>query len=361
MDPQGWAGLRQVRWGWGFVLGLAIALMLGLGAGARANMANPAQPGDLLSEPWADVATLAIRHEDLRLDLRPLDRGQRARIQATYHLHNPGAAATVPLLFVAPSLDSATVMLNGTQPIPATATAAPTIPPEWASEVLRAPAGLEFVVPLPSGDSTLTVAYAGLPSSDDAGVYRAYTLDYWLAPARQWQSFGTLTVDVLVPPAWRTDLEPALPQVAPQHWRHTFDSLPADLLTVTTYPVVGPLVAGLRLGLRLGGLAVAVGVTGWLYYRLGRLSQGQGWSGGGLVLTFLLAVPLSVPLMWGLGGLGVVAAESLLVAGRLGMGYGYARMVLLVLAGLATVPVGLGVASGGFVLGRVRHRPSRRS
>lgn len=337
---------------------MAWGLALGLGSGAKANMANPARPGDLLSEPWADVANIAIRHEDLRLDLRPLATEPHAHIQATYHLHNPGPAATLPLLFVAPSLESATVILDGTQPIAANPTAAPTIPPNWEPDLPREPEGLEFAVPLASGDHTLTVAYQGLPSSDDAGVYRAYTLEYWLSPARQWQSFGTLTVDVFAPPNWATVLEPDLPPVAPNHWQRTFKALPGDTLTVTSHPVVEPLLAGLRLGLVLVGLALAMGITGWLYYGLGTLSQRWGWSGGILVLTFLLTIPLSVPLMWAVAGAGAWAAESLLVARHLGVGYSYSRMLLMVMAGLAAMPVGLVLASSGFVWGRVRHRPS---
>ena len=227
--------------------GLLTAGLLSLPHPVIANMANPEQPGDLLTEPWTDVATLEIQHEDLVLDLRPVETERLAQIKATYIINNPGEATTVSLLFAAPGLEKGTVTLDETQAIAATQTDAPNIPEDWGNLDFRQPLqGLQFEVPLSPGEHAIAVEYQGAPSSDDIDLYRQYTLEYWLAPAQQWSFFGTLTVDVFAPADWVTTLTPDLPAVAPEHWQNTFEGLPAEALTITTHPVVPPLVSFLR-------------------------------------------------------------------------------------------------------------------
>ncbi|MEM6716718.1 MAG: hypothetical protein AAF622_16740 [Cyanobacteria bacterium P01_C01_bin.147] len=337
--------------------GLLVALLLSLPRPAIANMANPERPGDLLTEPWTDVANLEIQHEDLVLDLRPVETTLLADIQATYTINNPGEATTVALLFVAPGLATGTVTLDGTQVIAATQTDAPDVPADWGNRNFRqALQGLQFEVLLSPGEHAIAVAYQGVPSSDDGDFYRQYTLEYWLAPARQWQAFGTLTVDVFAPVGWVTTLTPDLPAVASEHWQNTFEGLPANALTVTTHPVVPPFVSFLRVVLPVIGIAIAFALTFWLYRWLGQLSQRQDWSGGWLVLTFLLVIPLSIPLFWAVGGTGIWAAEALLKSAHLGVGYSYSRVILLAMGGLVAVPTGLLVAIFSFVMGRVSRR-----
>ncbi|MEM6518626.1 MAG: hypothetical protein AAF722_04740 [Cyanobacteria bacterium P01_C01_bin.70] len=324
---------------------------------ATANMANPEQSGDLLTEPWTDVANLDIQHEDLVLDLRSLEDNFLAEITATYLIDNPGAATTVPLLFAAPGLEIGSVVLDNQQAIAATPTETLTIPEDWdTKDFLRPLKGLRFEVPLSPGEHTITVNYQGAPSSDDVDLYRQYTLEYWLAPALQWRSFGTLTVDVLAPLRWETIVKPQLSLIAPAHWQQTFEGLPSDVLTVSARPLLSPLVGILRLVCQVGGVAIAFVVTFWLYRWLGRLSQQQNWSSSWLVLAFLLVIPLSVPLFWGCGGLGIWAAESLLDGQYLAVTYRYSRMVLFLLLGLVAVPTGLIVAVFGFIRGRASGR-----
>uniref|UniRef100_A0A8T6QXA4 Uncharacterized protein n=2 Tax=Cyanophyceae TaxID=3028117 RepID=A0A8T6QXA4_9CYAN len=346
---------RSLPW---LLSGLGLVWAIALLPPAQANMANPEWPGHLLTEPWTDVATLAIVHEDLVLDLRPLETERYAHIQATYTINNPGEATTVALLFAAPGLESGTVTLDGTQAIAATPTAAPTIPDDWDdASFYQEVQGLEFQVPLSSGQHEIAVNYQGLPSSDDAGVYREYTLQYWLAPARQWQSFGTLTVDVFAPSNWETMFDPDLAGVEAGHWQQTFDGLPGDVLTIASRPLISP-IAGFLRGLSLVvGVAIAFAVTGWLYYWLGGISQRHAWSGGGLVLTFLLVMPLSIPLFWGLSGLGVWGSESLLSGAHLGVSYRYSRMMMMLLGGVIAAPAGLLTAIFGFVYGRQQRPP----
>ena len=342
--------------------GLLTAGLLSLPHPVIANMANPEQPGDLLTEPWTDVATLEIQHEDLVLDLRPVETERLAQIKATYIINNPGEATTVSLLFAAPGLEKGTVTLDETQAIAATQTDAPNIPEDWGNLDFRQPLqGLQFEVPLSPGEHAIAVEYQGAPSSDDIDLYRQYTLEYWLAPAQQWSFFGTLTVDVFAPADWVTTLTPDLPAVAPEHWQNTFEGLPAEALTVTTHPVVPRLVSFLRVILPMVGIAIAFAITFWIYRWLGRLSQRQNWSGGWLVLTFLLVMPLSIPLFWALGGTGVWVAEALLDSTHLGVGYSYSRMILFAMGGLVAVPTGLLVAIFSFVMGRVSSRKSKQA
>ena len=109
------------------------------------------------------------------------------------------------------------------------------------------------------------------------------------------------------------------------------------------------------------GIAIAFAITFWIYRWLGRLSQRQNWSGGWLVLTFLLVMPLSIPLFWALGGTGVWVAEALLDSTHLGVGYSYSRMILFAMGGLVAVPTGLLVAIFSFVMGRVSSRKSKQA
>ncbi|MEM6835981.1 MAG: hypothetical protein AAF609_03915 [Cyanobacteria bacterium P01_C01_bin.120] len=341
--------LRLTLW---LLAGLFLISMQGTRP-AIANMANPEQPGDLLTEPWADVANLDIQHEDLILDLRSVEDDVLAEITATYLINNPGTATTVPLLFVTPGLKMGAVVLDNQQAIAAAPTDAPAIPEAWNRREFSQPLkGLRFNVPLGSGEHSITVDYQGLPSRSDVDLYRQYVLEYWLAPALQWRSFGTLTVDVFAPSDWETMLTPNLNLIEPGHWQQTFEGLPSDVLTVNARPLLSPPVRILRLVCRVGGVVIAFTATFWLYRWLGRLSQQQNWSRRWLVIRLLLVMPLSMPLFWSCGALGVWASESLVAGRHLAMTYTYSRLILSLLLSLVAMPTGLIVAFLGFYRGR---------
>ena len=319
---------------------------------AIANMASPFVAGDMLTEPWADVSTLDILHEDLVFDLRPLAEREPAQITATYQINNPGAATAIELLFVAPGLATGQVMLNDQQTIAATRIGVPEIPAEWNIDGPQSVNGLQFQVPLSPGEQAITVQYTGQPDSDDRDIYRVYDLTYWLSPARQWHSFGTLTVDVFAPAGWQAEFEPDLPLLAQQHWQATFTELPADQLTLTTYLTPSRWLSLLRLALLVGGVAVAAVMTWQAYYRLGRFSQRAQWSGGLLVLACLFWIPLSIPLVWGISALGAGAAEQLLDQQQLAVGYSYGRAIFWVSIGLLEAIIAPVIASVRFGAGR---------
>ncbi|MEL6763922.1 MAG: hypothetical protein AAFO87_09705 [Cyanobacteria bacterium J06607_6] len=326
--------------------------MLPFSSVAIANMASPSRAGDLLSEPWADVSTLDILHEDLVFDLRPLAAQEPAQIAATYQINNPGAATAIELLFVAPGLATGQVLLNDQQEIAATRIEAPEIPTEWNIDGPQPVSGLQFQVPLSPGEQAITVQYTGQPDSDDRDIYRVYDLTYWLSPARQWRSFGTLTVDVFAPAGWQAEFAPDLPLLNQQHWQATFTGLPADQLTLTTYLTPSRWLSLLRLALLGAGLAAAAVITWRAYYRLGRFSQHAQWSGGLLVLACLFCIPLSIPLVWGISALGAGAAEQLLDQQQLAVGYSYSRAILWVIVGLMEALIAPVIASVRFGAGR---------
>ncbi|MGD1941927.1 MAG: hypothetical protein ACFB0G_11500 [Leptolyngbyaceae cyanobacterium] len=334
------------------VFSCLVILALQFSPVAIANMASPSRAGDLLSEPWADVSSLDILHEDLVFDLRPLADLAPAQISATYQINNPGAATTLDLLFVAPGIATGQVTLNGQQAIAATSIEAPEIPAEWNIDSPPPLNGLQFQVPLSSGEQTITVQYTGHPDSDDRDIYRIYDLTYWLSPARQWRSFGTLTVDVFAPAGWQAAFEPDLSVVEPQHWRATFTGLPADQLTLTTYLMPSRWLSLVRLALLGTSLAAAAVITWRAYYQLGRFSQRAHWSGGLLVLACLFWIPLSIPLVWSISGLGVGAAELLLDQRQLAVGYSYGRLILWVGVGLMEALIAPVIASIQFAIGR---------
>ncbi|MEO1300155.1 MAG: hypothetical protein AAFW75_31170, partial [Cyanobacteria bacterium J06636_16] len=179
---------------------------------ALANMASPEYAGDFLGEPLGNVASLDILHEDLRFDLRPLERKQPVAINAAYQVQNPGADTTIELLFVAPGLETGQVMLDETDAIAAVIVDNPVIPEDWQIPRTIPPTqGLQFTIPLASGEHIISVQYTARPGSDGWELYRKYTLDYLLSPAAQWRSFGTLAVDVYAPRSWKTDFSLELP------------------------------------------------------------------------------------------------------------------------------------------------------
>src|SRR5206468_1311808 len=100
---------------------IALVLLLALPlATGWANMAAPPEPytvraGSAAGEAMGGLRDVFIEHETLRLDLRPLEDGRPARVDAAYRVRNDGAARALDLLFVANGLarGAATVTVDG--------------------------------------------------------------------------------------------------------------------------------------------------------------------------------------------------------------------------------------------------------
>lgn len=85
-------------------IGAAVAALIGVACGSLVAIADAApfwHPGDAIGEPKGAVAKVAIIHEDLDFDLRPLAAGNPIRVRATYQLRNDAAATSASLVFLA--------------------------------------------------------------------------------------------------------------------------------------------------------------------------------------------------------------------------------------------------------------------
>ena len=71
---------------------------------SRANVGPPASGGQIVAEPIG-IKDIAIAHETLTIDLRPLGTNGRARVEAVYQLQNRGAEKKLDLLFASGSAD----------------------------------------------------------------------------------------------------------------------------------------------------------------------------------------------------------------------------------------------------------------
>ena len=86
-------------------------------AAVWANAGPPHVPGRLIGEPNG-LESVAIKHERLTFDLRPLAGAASAQVEALYEIENTGEECTVDLVFVSGPMvsDSAAVVLDD-QPI----------------------------------------------------------------------------------------------------------------------------------------------------------------------------------------------------------------------------------------------------
>lgn len=325
----------------------AALLALALPALLLANMANPIQEGDRLGEPSASLRDVHVAGERLRVDLRPLEHGGPAAVEAVYRLRNDGAARTLDLVFVADALaDSGGVWLNGV-PVPAVADTL-RLPEGWRApettpgvggredllyvETRWGPTGdtlhsdvIRFALPLPPGEHEVRVRYAAEATRQSRGSPAVFwQLAYILAPARQWASFGALDARVELPAGWHAAARPAMRREGDAlvaRW----DGIPADALALTaqspppdeTWPWVAFWAAA----------AAALALVLWLATVVGR------WLGrGGRSVAWALLPALGLGALWSVAALlGVVSVPSF-VQGDLGAqrawGYGYGLGIL---------------------------------
>jgi hypothetical protein len=233
-------------------------------AQAQANI-GPRWWGDRVAEPIG-LGSVAIAHEQLTIDLRPLAQVEPARVEVVYQLSNGGAPKKLDLLFIsgAAAVSEFQVRL-GDQLLKSTPLSmeerfqfVKEEPKEWKTPTtLPGISGKEtyihqrslfeeggpvaFSVTLPSGASTLRVCYRTRAAGADEYYYPTTTwqFPYILAPARAWASFGGLDVTVYLPAGWQSASEPALEREG-DTLRGSFSSLPADVLSVAARVPVGP-------------------------------------------------------------------------------------------------------------------------
>ncbi len=218
-----------------------------------ANLSGPWKPGQLLVDVQG-VKDVAIVREKLRIDLRPVEQGNAIRITATYLIEHQQPAKDLPLTFITgvESVKGVKCTLNG-MPVKFTTKQVVTMPNSWKppaatpgfvpeEELLYSRSITDtqhewilFTVPLQTGRQTIEVTY-----EVEAGAYYSqyHAAKYWqtayiLAPARTWKSFGGLDLEVLAPNNWQVKSNLPL-QNQGQSWTASFDSLPADFISLTT-------------------------------------------------------------------------------------------------------------------------------
>ena len=334
----------------------ACLLVLLPAAPALANMGAPWQEGTPAGEPFGALRDVAVEHEALSFDLLPLAGGERIfAVEAVYRLRNDGATVAGEVLFVAPSMQVASVTLDGA-PLPATPVTQPATPPSWQPPATTPPlraggepvplalrsgparpgeeiAALRFHAEIPPGVHHLAVRYESRAASRDLDdPVWLYQVAYILSPARSWRSFGALDVNVKIPGDW--SFASTLPLTCEAGvCRGRFPGLPADTLALSLQPP--PPAGGLRVaealtvaGAALGALFAAL--LGWAVGSRARRRLGVGR------ILLVVAVASTLPMLLVAGG--GAAGHQVVDDAHLAAGYAYGRMmwtILLAFAGSA--------------------------
>ena len=341
---------------------------------ASADAAPMWNPGDAVGEPTGAVAKVAITHEDLDFDLRPLATGQPVRVRAAYQLRNDGAQTSAQLVFLADHAltggSSFAVSFDDGR-LSATPTTLSALPNAWKpptstpSLVDGVPipynttpgTAFQFTVLIPSGEHRLSVDYAVLPGRssvpDETTIWQ---VAYVLAPARQWESFGDLTVTASLPPAWRVQSIPDLGRQGDVLRGH-FGGLPADAMTISASYPVDPHVQSVTSWLLsqwplFAALLIVTLVFTLLWVRA--VSDGWVWAPAGVawsvpaVVQWLRSGYVTPPdLQYGGGGkCGVVATGCFLLPGAL--------LVVAVAAGLGVLTMCIAIVLAALLWSRLR-------
>lgn len=218
---------------------------------ALADAASPWTAGDAIGEPTGAVAHIAITHEDLSFDLRPLADASPVQVHMTYFLRNDAASTSAELVFLADhavaSGSTFTVTFDDA-PVAAMATTLTVLPDAWKPPTTT-PAldgissihysaipgtAFRFTVTIAPGAHRLSVAYAVQPGRMAAPqTTTIWQVAYILAPARQWESFGDLSVQAQLPAGWRARAIPAMDRNRDTLAGH-FVGVPADSIAISS-------------------------------------------------------------------------------------------------------------------------------
>lgn len=313
------------------ILLVALGLFFCVLPPARANMADPARPGDPVGEPSPLLDSIHVPEEQLVIDMRPVAEQLPASVKATYRLRNDGGAKKLDLVFVAGgfrsnSVSSFTVMLDGVT-VPGRFSDSLYVPSGWQMprftpgfggkdslpyEILltrsagrsdihggdrgeRLPAtvpAIFFSVDLSSGYHTLSVTYTVDPTGygyiDPVYIHQ---LGYVLSPARRWGSFGRLDAQVVLPKGWEAATWPQMEREGDTLFG-VWNGLPADALALSARMPVSPTLYALAFW---GPVFFFLVMAGLLTYRLG-WKKGVKLARQGGKLTG--AIPLAILCTW---------------------------------------------------------------
>jgi hypothetical protein len=333
---------------------VAVLLVL-FGRTAHANVGVPYGGGELTGEPGG-IADVAITHEDLAIDMRPLASNGRVAVAATYKLDNAAAEKHLDLVFAsgATGLRDVRVTLDG-KPSATRIDKDVEVPARWLppgeTPRIDGSGGLHFDRPeksapfafrldVPPGRHDLAVTYsadAGWQHVDDPTIVRQFA--YVLAPARTWQRFGGLDLTVQVPPGWRAAVTPALKRDG-DTLRATFPDLPADAVAITVQAS-----APLHTPVLLLGLAVLGVVTVGGAIRVSRAARKRRGSGQGMSVLAAVGIGVAWSAAFFAAGCFAIFAPDLTIPAGTESHYGYGRVLALFMLLVATVLVwAIGVA-----------------
>ncbi len=366
-----------------------------LSAPARATPAvKDSEPSAVLGEPAAGFEAMHITHEALRVDARGIDmKGQSqpvVRVTARYTIdHRGDVPQALSLQFVATSLvegQSAQVTLDDAL-VAATLVEPGELPPSWqpperapklpgdasdaplhqeeeadfawidAAEAARYKQAylmrargqdLRFEVTLTPGEHTLSVSYSAKLGVDELVGAPAprYQLGYVLAPARQWASFGELTLTVLAPQGWEVASSLPITRRDGGRWEGAFEGVPADSLALTLGQRVPSTTLALvqALPFLMLLMTVLVGLTAG--HTIGAASRARG-VGRGKRVAAMVALSLGVGLVCGATLLlGVRASHEWLGLTRLSDGWELVRMLSAMLFSVIAALTGVTTTLG---------------
>jgi hypothetical protein len=364
---------RVCRIGGGIVAALLCTVSGSLVASADA--APPWNPGDAIGEPTGAVGKVAITHEDLDFDLRPLARGDPVRVHATYQLRNDAVATSASLVFLADHAltgrSTFAVSFDGSA-VPATPTTLTILPDAWkpptsTPSLIEGQPGIipydttpgtafQFTVAIPPGPHRLSVDYAVLPGRFAfPGQTTDWQIAYVLAPARQWETYGDLSVTATLPTGWRARSIPDLPRYGDSLSGHFVD-LPSNAMTITASFPRDPYVQSVtdwlpaQWALFLALLVLTIAFTtlwirttssGWMFAPFG-----AAWALPALAQWFRTGYVTPPATQFGGGKCGAVTAGCLLLPGAL--------VVVAVAAGLGLAAMVIAILLAGLVWSRLR-------
>jgi hypothetical protein len=288
---------------------------------ARANMASPLDEGTLGASPFISKHVDILR-ENIRIV--PDKQFETARFFVEYQLRVDKSGTQIPLLFYAPEYKDGFIVLLDGKPVKLqkVSDVYPNLETTQLSDfrkLFEMPEGDDllhmsdspttgfsfevtelkfFEIDLSEGEHTIKIEYTANAWVYHGSWVKEYSFRYALSPAKFWKSFGTLTVELEIPPspvAVTTNLgEPAAGNLASLiTW--SFDSLPVEVMMFTYEPEI-PAIARALIAFSPENMAIVLflllaALHAWLVYRFRKQHTDRRFSWlvplGSLVVPFV--------------------------------------------------------------------------
>lgn len=218
-------------------------------------MAAPSQGGQTLTEP-SGVKNIDILKEDLNIDLTQLGdekltlRDRFINVEAIYQIDNPSDIEKLELVFVIVSdaknfqffLDDKEINsapIDNKEFADRNSWKKPDKTPYENRDLMYNPnngnlKSAKFTFNLTKGKHALKAKYKAEPTVfKDVGVMKGWQFAYSLAPAKDWKSFGGLSLNIKIPQNWKFFSNLVFEQNG-ETLTGNFNEIPADFLAITT-------------------------------------------------------------------------------------------------------------------------------